>query len=353
MPPRTASILVALLLSLAAVLLAGPGNANIARGESDGQKYSPILSLKGTLIRVDSEQLTFDVAPDLRSAKVTAEYRMTSAAPADERVAAAFIHVGGDGDAARLAPPRITFDGQPLPFEIRPGDEMEEPFSRLAEGIAEGRKKTFLLFHVDFLPGTTHALHVSYTHVPSEDYKSRVNSTYSFEYLLSPAKTWASFGPLHIEAHLPPDTWFQSSLAWQKDEKGFHADLPTLPEGELVFDVMSRRRLLFGMTEPPGYWLITLAIMALATTFLGRAAGRVWARGRGGCLAIGGLSLGIAIAAAMVNGLLVGILAGLFPESAHGFGYSPMIGFFFAFLASSVAAVLLAARAARGHRQPT
>jgi hypothetical protein len=339
--PSSVRVFRALALVLVSIALwlacARAAHANMARWESDGQKFGPLIARKDTRIRVDAEDLTFDVASDLRSAKVTAVYRMTNTAQAEERVEVAFVHVGGDGDAQNVTPPEIAVDDQRVPFETLQGDQMEKTWSALAEN----RRLTFILFRLEFAPGASRSVRVTYPHVPSENYEEHVNTTYSYEYLLSPAKSWASFGPLHIEARLPEDTWFQSDLAWQKDDRGFHADLPTLPEGELVFHVMSRRGLLFGMTTLVGYWVIALVLMGGATVLAGRVASRAW-RGRSGCLLAGARALCAAVLGAAVNGLVIAILSGVFPERAFGFGYGPAFGFILALFAGSVVAAIIA-----------
>ncbi len=57
---------------------------------------------------------------------------------------------------------------------------------------------------------------------------------YLYEYLLSPAKTWAAFGELDIIVNTPY-YMTESSLGFEKTETGYEASLDGLPEGELTF----------------------------------------------------------------------------------------------------------------------
>ena len=58
---------------------------------------------------------------------------------------------------------------------------------------------------------------------------------YSYEYLLSPAKTWADFGSLDIIINTPFFMTDSNLKGFEKIESGYALSLDGLPEGELLF----------------------------------------------------------------------------------------------------------------------
>ena len=83
---------------------------------------------------------------------------------------------------------------------------------------------------------------------PSID-AGRTPPVYLYEYLLSPASTWAKFGTLEISIDTPyyiydyPTTWFdkpgQDKQNWTKTETGYTRNFDALPDGELKFRLCS------------------------------------------------------------------------------------------------------------------
>jgi hypothetical protein len=167
---------------------------------------------------------------------------------------------------------------------------------------------------------------VQYQHRPTEDLAAHVNPTFTYEYLLSPARSWAGFGPLEITLHLPEKTRLSSPLPFRVEGDRYRARLSELPEGELRFEVMSLRGLWFGMADPSRYWVILTLLVALATFAVGRAAGRRWARRRPGWRR-GLLHLmGSGLLAVAANITVVVLMGAVFPNRALGFGYDPFFG---------------------------
>ncbi len=60
---------------------------------------------------------------------------------------------------------------------------------------------------------------------------------YGYTYLLSPAKTWSSFGDLdiYVNTELFMTSWDKNIFAFEKTENGFKAHLDGLPDSELEF----------------------------------------------------------------------------------------------------------------------
>ena len=66
-------------------------------------------------------------------------------------------------------------------------------------------------------------------------------SKYHYEYLLSPAKCWASFGSLEIVINTPYYLLDNNLKDFEKEEGGYRLQLEGLPEGELEFTLCSSK----------------------------------------------------------------------------------------------------------------
>lgn len=60
-------------------------------------------------------------------------------------------------------------------------------------------------------------------------------SVFTYDYLLSPAKAWASFGTLDVEVNMPYYLLDAEKLGFEKTENGYKAHFDSLPDGELSF----------------------------------------------------------------------------------------------------------------------
>jgi hypothetical protein len=224
--------------------------------------------------------------------------------------------------------------------------ELTARWSALA-GNREDVRLGFLLFHLDLKPGQTRSVTVHYVHRPDADRSARVNPTYGFDYLLSPARRWAGFGPLDVSVQVPPNTRFASRTAFRRKGDTYRAELPGLPDGELRFEAMSLDGLWLGMTQPRGYWAILAFAIASTALAVGVTAGRFWARASRlrrllllPLLAAGPLSVACALAVLVL--LLIA-----FPSEALGFGYEGILrGALLVLLAAPVGALASVAAAA-------
>lgn len=242
-------------------------------------------------MRVESETLTFDLTPGLDAARVQATYRLISTAAAAATVEMAFVFAGGG--PAGAPDPGIAVDGRPVPFVQLSEDEAAglerlvaaagaqpwlDPVSGVptAEAVGDGAGLTWLTFSVPFDPGAGRTVTVAYTHTPAWHRSMRANQVYQYQYLLSPARAWAGFGPLTIAVRLPDPAYFTANLPFQPDGGGYRIELSGLPEQDLSFAVMSRRGIRFGLTRAGPYWLMLLCGMALAGMLPGWLCGRWW-----------------------------------------------------------------------------
>ncbi len=391
----------------------------MAKHSYEGDSYGPLLPQDETLVRVDSEDLSFDVEPSLDRAQVTATYRLTNPGAAASQADVAFVFVTND-TRARLkeeAPnPRatVTLDEAPVPFRVvtdvdilepalkawlsrrlelksdlereldptpealpsaadlgprlrvcggsceellrwyrydtRPSDD-DRDFDRkravfaaaakaIPEQVANVRKTwstlprlqssdvrtTWLAFHLAFPANSTRKVTVRYSQDAGGDEDRGVHSTYTYDYLLSPAKHWASFGPLRIAIHVPEDARVEASLPLTRDGETYRAALSGLPDGEFSFGVMSLKGLLFGTGDRGPYLLLLLGALMSVTVPLAARLGRAWARARSRSgrvlLCIFGTGLIVGIADALVAAFVVALL----PPHALGIGYGPGVG---------------------------
>lgn len=405
--------------------------ANMAKWWSEGELHGPLVPQDDTEVRVDSEDLTFVVAPSLASAEVTATYRMTNGGATDSKANIAFVMVasesaGHGGQGGRRAPQAtVTIDGEPVTSHVvtesevlaprleawleahpdakkelarltaqheRPSYSDAETLHRFAPGcrgecdallrwysdrddvdnqvraaeeaipdetakVRRGWTKrsdsgplAWLTFPLAIGAGATRTVRVQYTHISGSDRHKAVNEVFTYVYMLSPAKRWARFGDLHIDIRLPPDATIQSSsIPFSPDAKGgiHRASLSGLPEGELDFDVMSRRGLLFGMSRPTGYWLMLVALMALLTIPGAARLGRVWARAGSPSRRVLGCIFGTGAAATLWNGVAMSLLGTAFPRGAFGNGYDALFGFTALMFLFVVAAIVISFAATR------
>ena len=63
---------------------------------------------------------------------------------------------------------------------------------------------------------------------------------YEYTYLLSPAKSWKSFGTLDIVVNTPYYMTESGSEGFERTEMGYSCHLTGLPEGELTFTLCSQ-----------------------------------------------------------------------------------------------------------------
>jgi len=314
------SLLFSLLISLASARTA---HANMARSFWPGDKHGPLMAEGPTDVRVDSEELSFKLTADLSAADVTATYHMTNGGAAASSGEVAFVHVIGEemkGDPQELLPPRITVDGAAVEFRaITDPDQQAARSSTWTKLPNQGLG--WLVFTLDFAPGQKRVVEVRYPHVASRELAEHVNPSFTYQYLLSPAKSWASFGALRLRVQVPAQTELLSStIALQRNGDVYQADLTGLPEGELMFEVSSQRGLWLGMSSFSSYLRLVALVLALITVPLAWFGGRSWRRARPE-KATAWMVIGMALLVLFLAGAVVIGTAELAPRHAFGFGY--------------------------------
>jgi hypothetical protein len=301
---------------------AGRASANMARAFTTGDQHAPLLAAGPTAVRVDDEELSFEVLghEDLEIARVTARYRMTNpgAAPAGGDVA--FVYVVGDSRQPVDEEPRLTVDGVAVTPRQIDGAALP-PGLGTAWAAHPAERLRWLVFRLDFGPGQSRVVEVGYQHVPSVDRGRLANSVATFEYLLSPGKSWASFGPLRVTVKLPEHSELLSStIPLRRHGDVYCVELPGLPAGELTFSAMYTGNLWFGVSAPHVYLGLLTALLLVTAVTLAWAAARSLRRSRPRRSTLW-VALGVgALAWAVAFVEVLALEAAMPPRVMHGLG---------------------------------
>lgn len=232
---------------------------------------------------------------------------------------------------------QVTFEAA---RDVIPGEV--DALTKGWSALGTPRRLVWLAFLLDMKAGKTREVTVAYRHFPSEDRAAHVNSTYVYDYLLSPAKAWASFGPIDVVVRAPAGASITSSVPFVEEGDTRKATLPGLPEGELRISAMSRKGLWLGMTTSKGYWAIVIAAMMGAAIAVGKLTGKLW-RGRSALIRI---VLGGALAS-FAAGVVGGLLSAVMPTRALGFGYGGPLGVLLLIVLAGPVGIVMSFAAAR------
>jgi hypothetical protein len=121
--PRALSV-VALLLAWGA---SRPAAANNAVALFRGERHGPLSPQRSTNLRVEREDLTFDLSDGPSDARVTAAYRMTAAAAESADVAFAFVRAVAGPRGLENVSAAVELDGAPLAFDVVTDGQILEP----------------------------------------------------------------------------------------------------------------------------------------------------------------------------------------------------------------------------------
>lgn len=113
-------------------------------------------------------------------------------------------------------------------------------------------------YDITLAPGETIVNTVTAPIYPSIDGGGKV-PVYEYEYLLSPASTWADFGKLDIVINTPYYMLDSSLKGFEKTEGGYALSADRLPDGELAFTLCSEEK-----PDRISIYVILLPVMAAA-----------------------------------------------------------------------------------------
>ena len=341
------------LVLLLALVSPRPALANMARSFWSGDTHGPLMAQGATTVRVDAEELSFTMTNELGPAEVIARYRMTNtgAAPSGGDVAFVFVHGESERYEGGYPAPVITIDGVAAEYRTIDGADLSGQ-GHGSWSQVQTERLGWLVFRLDFAAGQARTVEVHYYHRPARDLAERVNPTFTYEYLLSPAKSWAAFGPLHLRLSLPADTELVSStIPLVRDGNGYRADLAGLPDGELTFKLMSTRGLWFGMSSPSSYFRLLCVAMALLVFSVSWFAGRKWRRDRPARSSIL-MVLGLGLLMMPLAGLALAGVAEVLPRHALGFGYADALSLIGLWFLSVLGSMIVGGFAVRGRVKP-
>ncbi|MFZ5827351.1 MAG: hypothetical protein ACOY94_23880 [Bacillota bacterium] len=362
-------------LMILALVLTLPGGAAANGGppQVGGDMAGVVLPARSSTVHVLKEWLRFQVSDDFEEAQVTARYQLENRG---EAVTLPVVFVVQDFGHRREVPV-ITWNGEPrsvLPLSTTSLDPAQQELMRKAWGGEsevvdpvsgeryvledyrgqpvgdEDGRLSFYRFELVLGAGEGGMLEVTYTQQAGYDRARYVHRVYHYQYLLLPARGWASFGGLEIEVEAAPArrAYFASSLPLTWSDGAYRASLPGLPEQNLLFSFMSRARILGSMVHPgPYYWIAAALLMPLAY-FSGRGMGwlaaRIRSRGWARTVAVlTTLSVGL-----VGNFILMLLIFSLFPWLIIiGYAATPFIGvtqWFISVLVTLVAALRAVSR---------
>lgn len=312
-----------LLFAVLLMLVPAPAQANGGPPRMTGDKMGVVLPGKSSTLHVSREELRFVVDADLRGAQVTARYELANRSATAERLPVIFVvqnFLGGGSSE-----PQVIWQGEKLGVEALSSESQTEaersamrqawggesqvvdpvtgevyPFPPSGRSPEDEWRMQYYRFELALEAGATGTLEVSYLQHGGFDKNRYTYPIYQYQYLLLPARGWASFGPLSIEIAAPPpgEAFFASNLGLTWSDGAYRATLQGLPEQNLLFSLMSRKGILFGLVQPGPYYallfLLLLGAAAGVSLGLGRLVSRLRTRRTAVWAGIGvGLLLGL------------------------------------------------------------
>jgi hypothetical protein len=318
------------------LVTAAPAAANSAPPRWTGDKPGVVLPGSTSQVHVTGEKLQFTLADDLRTANVTAHYELENRGTALTGFPVVFVIqdvAAGDRTVT------VTWNGQLVNAEpisqhelsAAQADEMNKAWTAMKTVIdpVTAQRYDFNSFgspamrYVEFgldLPAQGKgALEVLFQQAAGTDWSRHVNAIYHYQYLLLPAKGWASIGPLEIAVKAPPagQVFFASTLPLQRQGDEYRVTLPGLPKENLAFAVMSRRGLIGGIADPGPYYWMVFALALVGAAAVGYGLGRLarLVRARGWAVAVG-ILLGVVVGG-VADLLIIFGLIGMMPALAN------------------------------------
>lgn len=329
-------------VSLLLVAMAGSAQANGGPPRISGDKGGVMLPGSTNQVHITAESLQFDVADDLRTADVTARYAMANRGGELRSFPVVFVWQNGRPGGQ---PPAVTWNGEPVASRqvettglTQPQlQQMAQAWSAMdslidpvtGQGYSDPEyvwsdRIGYLVFDLNMAASSTGTLEVRYRHTAAWDRTRYTHDVYSYQYLLLPAKGWASFGPLEIRVKAPgPErTFFASTLPLRWEGGEYRGEFPGLPEQNLAFSFMSRRGIIGHVAKSGPYYWFSFALVLVGAVLAGLGIGRLCGRLRSRAWAISsGLFAGI-VGGGVLNLIMVFGFMALIPAlSRQGYDY--------------------------------
>ena len=311
---------------------AGVASANGGPSAMPGDKGGVMLPGATDQVHVTGEVLRFDVADDLKTAAVTARYAMENRGGELRDFPVVFVWQNGHRGGVA---PSVTWNGQPVASRqldtagltqlqmqqmARDWFAMEtliDPVTGATyqhDQYAMNDLMGYLVFALNMAASSTGTLEVSYTQTAAWDKSRYTHEVLGYQYLLLPAKGWASFGPLVIRVKAPgPDgTFFASTLPLRWEGGEYRGEFPGLPEQNLAFSFMSRKGIIGRVAKSGPYYWFSFVLVLVGATLAGLGIGRLCGRLR-------------SRAGAITSGVLAGFVVGGVLNLIMVFGFMALI----------------------------
>ncbi len=152
-----------------------------------------------------------------------------------------------------------------------------------ATGIKHFDRIITLVYNVEFPPGSTKNVSVSYKTFGTMDMRETSKPMYTFDYISNPANNWSEFKYFNVEIIPPKEAPYvvKSSIEFIKDESHVYtASLEALPQEDLSFTLYENKK---------------ITLIDKATGVLYRSFGYLYPLVLGGIIIIIGLIAGVAV----------------------------------------------------------
>lgn len=330
------TFLLLILLAIPAVSL-----ANSAPPRTYGDKPGVLVPGASHQVHINREDLQFVLTNNGYAANVTARYEMENRGGALTDFPVAFALQGNGGSQHDL---NVTWNGKPLSVILRETGglsdeqrrEMDQAWtamdfvvdpvsgeSRKFQGAFGHNLLSLGLFNLSMDAGAKGTLEVTYEGRAAMDRTVYAYPVYHFQYLLLPARSWASFGPLEIRVQGadPKATFFKSNLPFTYQDGEWRASFNGLPDQNLAFSVMSRKGIIGNMATSGPYQFAQFILYSLIVTLIAIGLGKWCAviRKKAWAVVVAVLSTGLLVG---VGGFMLafGIMSLIPPAQGTGYG---------------------------------
>gem|GEM_PF-2877010 len=275
------------------LVMSGLALANSAPPTRQGERGGVLVPGRSDQVHILREQLRFEMDEGLFSAEVIARYDMQNRGAALTNYPVIFaLQDAGEGTVQKMV---VSWNGESLPItavNVAPASDALEalaaawttvefsvdPVSGKPVDVTgfHGRSSLqFGQFELNLPAGGTGTLEVRYQHTAAQDRRSRAHPVYHYQYLLLPARAWASFGALEISVKAPERIFFSATLPFTYADGEYRASFKGLPEKNLAFGIMSRKGILFHWGNAGPYYMIAFAVGMAVAVALGMGLGRL------------------------------------------------------------------------------
>ncbi|MBS4538631.1 hypothetical protein GOQ27_09155 [Clostridium sp. D2Q-11] len=247
-------------LFLVALFINSISVANMAQPIQDPTSNAIIFN-DNSQISLIEETVTYDVKDiKLNNGHVHVEYILKNLEYIEKDFDVIFIasslessEVELKQNGERIQPIEINEDGQlPQNWNPKPKENIIEPISKkklknIYSGVTQKRDITRIRFPISFKENEEIKVEVSYISVGGFYRRGVINTIYSQQYYLTPAKFWNGDTKVNLVVNLPEksDMSLNSNIPMDREKNSYTTTLEEIPEYEWIFSYVSKDNLLF------------------------------------------------------------------------------------------------------------